>query len=113
MLEETIKTIVKEAVRESIQEEIKKGITYKEQYSDDEIMTTKQLAAYLQCSVPWLTKNIKELNIPFKKIFKEYRFLKSEVIEWIKEHEQEQDKKNRYKRTVLLNTNKNNDLKII
>src|SRR5690554_2766811 len=109
MLEETIKAIVKEAIRESIQEEIKKRITYKEQNNCDEVMTTKQLAAYLQCSVPWLTKNIKELNIPFKKIFKEYRFLKSDVIEWIKE--QEQDTKNRYKRTVILNTNNKNDLK--
>lgn len=111
MLEETIKTIVKEAVRESIQEEIKRGTSYKEQDNYNEVMTTKQLAAYLQCSLPWLTKNIKELNIPFKKISKEYRFLKSDIIEWIKG--QEQNKQAHHKGIASCNTTKNNDLKII
>ncbi|GEM_PF-4339025 len=111
MLEETIKSIVKEAVKETIQEEMKNGITYKEQNSDDEVMTTKQLAVFLQCSVPWLTKNIKELNIPVKKISKEYRFLRTEIIEWIKG--QEQNKQAHHKGIVSCNTTKNNDLKII
>ena len=111
MLEETIKTIVKEAVRESIQEEIKNVITYKEPNSNEEVMTTIQLAVFLQCSVPWLTKNIKELNIPVKKISKEYRFLRTEIIEWIKS--QEQNKQAHHKGIVSFKTTKNNDFKII
>lgn len=110
MLDETIKVIVKEAVRESIREEFEKGISYKEQNYRDEVMTTKQLAAYLQCSLPWLTKNIKELNIPYKKLGKEYRFVRSEINSWlIQQNIQKREKLSR----VTINNKKNEELRIV
>jgi len=91
--------------------EVIKEIDIKNIIKDDdfpEVMTTKQLAAYLQCSVPWLTSNIKALKIPFKFLGKEYRFFKEEINSWIKE----QDTNKNEKVSIVL-TNKKDDLKII
>lgn len=107
MLDETIKEIVKAAVKEAISEiEVTRSV----EASEYEVMTTKQLAEYLQCSVPWLIKNLKSLNIPYKRLLnKEYRFVRAEINYWLKDHNAQKFQKiNRSN-----NYNNSEELKII
>lgn len=99
MLEENIKEIVKEAILEVLSEI---EFTKRAAEPEFEVMTTKQLAEYLQCSVPWLIKNLKSLNIPYRKLLdKEYRFIRTEINNWLKERNaqriQKIKKNNNYK----------------
>lgn len=105
MLEETIKEMVKVAVLEALSEfEFTRTTVH-----NDEVMTTKQLAEYLQCSIPWLTKNITKLNIPHRCMGKVYRFKKDEIDNWLANREQSKSNKI-YRNSVI---SKNTEMKIV
>lgn len=90
MLEETIKEMVKAAVLEALHES---EINWTSE-TNEAVMTMKQLAEYLQCSVPWLSKNINKLSIPCRQMGqKVYRFKKSEIDNWLANKDHNKDEK--------------------
>ncbi len=106
MLNEVITGIVKAAVLEALSEN---EVNKVKDVQSDEVMTTKQLAVYLQCSVPWLVKNLKKLDIPKKTLNREYRFLRTEIDNWLKG----QDDQKNSKVNSNINYKKNEGLKIV
>lgn len=53
--------------------------------NNKEILTEKELQELLGISRTTLWKLRKNENLPYTKIGREYRYFKSEIIEWLKE----------------------------
>jgi excisionase family DNA binding protein len=53
--------------------------------NNKEILTEQELQELLGVSRTTLWKLRKNENLPYTKIGREYRYLKSEIIEWLKE----------------------------
>lgn len=52
--------------------------------NEDEVLTVKEAAAFLKVSIPTIYQLKARKEIPFRKIGGSLRFLKSELIDYIK-----------------------------
>lgn len=80
MLDELVKSIVKESVRQTLQE---LGALDKGKQNIPETMTVKQAAEYLGMSTQWMYEHTKDL--PHEKRGRKTIFNKSELDDWRKE----------------------------
>lgn len=53
--------------------------------SNDEILTIEEATKFLKIGKTTLYKLARENKIPAQKVGREWRFLKSEIVEWMKE----------------------------
>lgn len=52
---------------------------------DDDVMTIKEASSFLKIGTTTIYNLARKKKIPARKIGREWRFLKSEIIEWMKE----------------------------
>src|ERR1700676_952752 len=86
--EEDFKRWIRESIRQeltTVLEQLKVAGTS----GDEPLLTRKEIAAYLKISLVTLHDRMKNRELPFHKKRGGIRFLKSEVLEWVKENEKE------------------------
>jgi excisionase family DNA binding protein len=52
--------------------------------TEEEIMTTREAAAFLRISVLTLRKALQNRNLPVHKVGRKYFYIRSEILEWLK-----------------------------
>ena len=60
--------------------------TLMSQSSKLDLLTFDETTTFINCSKPWLRKKVFEKSIPYKKLGKNLRFSKDELIQWIDEN---------------------------
>jgi excisionase family DNA binding protein len=101
MIEELIKSIVTETVQQTLKE---LGALDQSKLNKPEIMTTKQLAEYLNMSESWIYSNLKEL--PHEKCGRNVRFSKKDIDQW--RREQKEAKEGIKQKIVHVSNDRNN-----
>ncbi len=89
-MEEKLKQLIKEAVREVIEE---LGLTAKQSDGFPEIMDLDQASKFVHLSKDYIKNHKDDLCIPHCRKGRAYIFVKSELIEWVKERKEEKESK--------------------
>lgn len=94
-MEEQLKKLIKEAVREVLEEMEFNNHTRQYSPSDcfPEIMNIKQAAEFVHLTESYIKNKKAELAIPHRRKGRSYLFLKSELIEWLQQREEEKKPK--------------------
>ncbi len=71
-------------IRQMLEELLKDKLSRKKEFYDDEILTVKQISAYLSVDANVIYSKCSKGTIPFFKLGNGYRFRKSNIDAWLK-----------------------------